>query len=424
MERGQKVWWIRLSLMTGAGFLLRLAFVLTSTRYDLPLGDQLYYSAQALTNAQGRWFQQPFARGFPAADHPPLTSLILTPATWLTESAGSFITAQRLTMVVIGTASILLMGLIGRRIAGPTAGLVVAGVTAAYANVWVNDALIMAETPTFFLVATVTYVALGYRSSPTLRKSIALGCLAGVAALTRPELLVLAVLLCALAIALWRQQRMQNIEVAKHLGSIMIAVLLVVAPWILWNQSRFTDSVYLSTNDGLTFAGANCDRTYYDDIGSWDIWCAYGTQVPEGADASQASSLMRRDGLQYLKDHFGRYPVVAIARIVRVLSIGYIGSNNDAAAAEGRPPWVSMLGVIQFWLLGLGAMFGYRRVQQRVDRLILIVMFPVILLVAMVANAYVRFRLPAEVGLIVLASLGFIHLVGLRRRREVSSASE
>ncbi len=42
MERGQKVWWVRLSLITGAGFLLRLAFVLTVTRYDPPLGDQLY----------------------------------------------------------------------------------------------------------------------------------------------------------------------------------------------------------------------------------------------------------------------------------------------------------------------------------------------------------------------------------------------
>ena len=40
MERGQKVWWVRLSLITGAGFLLRLAFVLSATRYDLPLGDQ------------------------------------------------------------------------------------------------------------------------------------------------------------------------------------------------------------------------------------------------------------------------------------------------------------------------------------------------------------------------------------------------
>ena len=40
MERGQKVWWVRLSLITGAGFLLRLVFVLSATRYDLPLGDQ------------------------------------------------------------------------------------------------------------------------------------------------------------------------------------------------------------------------------------------------------------------------------------------------------------------------------------------------------------------------------------------------
>lgn len=51
MERGQKVWWVRLSLITVAGFLLRLAFVLTVTRYDPPLGDQLYYSAQAPTGS-------------------------------------------------------------------------------------------------------------------------------------------------------------------------------------------------------------------------------------------------------------------------------------------------------------------------------------------------------------------------------------
>ena len=51
MERGQKVWWVRLSLMTNAGFLLRLAFVLTVMLDDPPLGDQLYYSAQAPTGS-------------------------------------------------------------------------------------------------------------------------------------------------------------------------------------------------------------------------------------------------------------------------------------------------------------------------------------------------------------------------------------
>lgn len=51
IKRDQEVWWVRLSLMTGAGFLLRLAFVLTVTLDDPPLGDQLYYSAQAPTES-------------------------------------------------------------------------------------------------------------------------------------------------------------------------------------------------------------------------------------------------------------------------------------------------------------------------------------------------------------------------------------
>ena len=84
---------MRVSAITAIGLAIRLAFVYGITRFDQPVGDQLYYSAQALTNAQGRWFEQPFAHGMPAADHPPLTSLILTPISWVAESSGSFITA-------------------------------------------------------------------------------------------------------------------------------------------------------------------------------------------------------------------------------------------------------------------------------------------------------------------------------------------
>ena len=127
-------WWMRLSVIAGFGLLVRLAFVLGVARFDQPVGDQLYYSAQALTNAQGRWFEQPFAQGKPAADHPPLTSLILTPISWVTESSGSFITAQRLMMVIIGVASIVVVAMIGRLLAGDTVGLIAAAITALYAT--------------------------------------------------------------------------------------------------------------------------------------------------------------------------------------------------------------------------------------------------------------------------------------------------
>ena len=415
-------WWARLSVIAGFGLLVRLAFVLGITRFDEPVGDQLYYSAQALTNARGNWFEQPFAQGMPAADHPPLTSLLLTPITWLTKSSGSFLTAQRLMMVVIGVASIVIVAMIGRLLAGERVGLFAAVITAVYANVWVNDGLIMAETPTFFLLAITMLVALIYRRQHHRKYLVGLGATSGLLALTRPELLLVTVLLVFFVIGVHRADDVK--ERLRCAAIVLIASLIVIAPWVLWNQSRFSDSVYISTNDGLTLAGANCDSTYYNDIGSWDIWCAYETSIPKDADASVASALMRHDGLSYWNDHITRYPVVAAARIARVLSVGFIGSNNNAATFEGRPKWVSLLGVLQFWLIIFAAAFGLRKLANRIDQIILLVLLPMIVLVAMVANAYVRFRLPAEVGLIVLAAIGLNHLLNAKQKQKASCASE
>jgi len=415
-------WWARLSVIAGFGLLVRLAFVLGITRFDEPVGDQLYYSAQALTNARGNWFEQPFAQGMPAADHPPLTSLLLTPITWLTKSSGSFLTAQRLMMVVIGVASIVIVAMIARLLGGDKVGLIAAAITAVYANVWVNDGLIMAETPTFFLLAITMLVALIYRRQHHRKYLVGLGATSGLLALTRPELLLVTVLLVFFVIGVHRADDVK--ERLRCAAIVLIASLIVIAPWVLWNQSRFSDSVYISTNDGLTLAGANCDSTYYNDIGSWDIWCAYETSIPKDADASVASTLMRHDGLSYWNDHITRYPVVAASRIARVLSVGFIGSNNNAATFEGRPKWVSLLGVLQFWLIIFAAAFGLRKLANRIDQIILLVLLPMIVLVAMVANAYVRFRLPAEVGLIVLAAIGLNHLLNAKQKQKASCASE
>ena len=398
-------WRSRLALIVGLGLSIRLAFVFLIARYDQPVGDQLFYSAQALTNGRGQWFEQPFAAGLPAADHPPLTAAILTPITWLAEASGSFITAQRLMMVAIGTTSIVVVAMIGRLLAGDKVGLWAGALTAVYANVWLNDGLVMAESPTFFLIAVTTLVALQFRRQFRVQRVIILGVAAGALALTRPELPVVAIWLAILVLVSHPHER----RVKQRIGDVsilLVTALLVVAPWILWNQSRFTDPVYLSTNDGLTLAGSNCDRTYFEDIGSWDISCAYATEIPVGADASQASSLMRSAGLTYWREHLTRYPQVAGARLLRVLSLGFIESNNRAGQSEGRPMWISMMGVIQFWILGIAAVIGWGRLGRGLDRWILIVLLPTAVVIAMIANAYVRFRLPAELGLLVLAAVG------------------
>lgn len=201
--------------------------------------------------------------------------------------------------------------------------------------------------------------------------------------------------------SVWRDRRMMG------QGALVVALwMIVVMPWVLWNNSRFDAPVLLSTNDGLTLAGGHCDRTYFDDLGGWDIWCAYATVIPDGEDAAQASQRMRRDGLAYWRDNIDRYPVVAGARLLRVLSLGYLGANAEAALSEGRPLWVSHVGTAQFWILVPFAVVGWRRTTSRSDRWILTAALPLVVTVALVANAYVRFRLPAEIGIVALAAVG------------------
>lgn len=186
-------WWRWMVAIVALGLVIRLAFAIFVTRFDEPVGDQLFYSAQALTNADGRWFEQPFSRGAPAADHPPLTALILTPVSWLAERwpglEMSVVTVQRLFMALLGSVGVVLMGLIGRVLHSPRTGLVAAALTAVYANIWVNDGLLMAETPTFLVVAGVVLMALRYRRRPGASSTLALGVLSGLAALSRPELI-------------------------------------------------------------------------------------------------------------------------------------------------------------------------------------------------------------------------------------------
>ena len=46
------------------------------------------------------------------------------------------------------------------------------------------------------------------------------------------------------------------------IGAAVGASVLVVAPWVVYNMTRFDEPMFLSTNDGLALAGSNCDPVY------------------------------------------------------------------------------------------------------------------------------------------------------------------
>ncbi len=136
------------------------------------VGDQIFYNAEANTIADGHGFTEPLwsvthpgEPAPPAADHPPLTVVVLAGVNWLVERPplsavsgdpfDSNVREDRYTMVVFGTLLVLLVGLLGRRVGravpgvnADVAGLIAAGIAALSPNVWVNDGLVMSETLT------------------------------------------------------------------------------------------------------------------------------------------------------------------------------------------------------------------------------------------------------------------------------------
>ena len=132
-----------------SGPVWRLGYLVVA-KFGAPLllNDSLYFSIQAGRNSEGDWFREGLT-SLPGAEHGPLTSLWLTP--WSIGSLG--IDAQRLGMTVLGIATIAVLGIAGRRLAGPVVGLVAAGIAAAYPNLWINDSLVMSESLACLLVA-------------------------------------------------------------------------------------------------------------------------------------------------------------------------------------------------------------------------------------------------------------------------------
>jgi len=83
----------------------RLSYVVLFKRDQPVLGDQIYYSGQAVTIARGRWFEDPFRAGVYAADHVPLTSLSVAVVSWFPDP----LFWQRMLMAIYGTMVVLLV---------------------------------------------------------------------------------------------------------------------------------------------------------------------------------------------------------------------------------------------------------------------------------------------------------------------------
>jgi 4-amino-4-deoxy-L-arabinose transferase-like glycosyltransferase len=406
-----------LLLIGFAALAFRVGYIAIAKRDQLPLGDASYYNAQANVIADGRGFVDAY-RGGPTAEHPPMTALVLAPVSWVVkqlDESSNRIMPHRLMMAVLGAGVVVVVGLIARGVAGDRAGYAAAVIAALYPNLWVNDALVLAETLAALSVALAILLAYRLVRDPSFANAAWLGLACGAAMLVRSELALLLPLMVAPMI-LWFRDRPLAHRV-KLIAVCCVVSGLVAALWVIPNLVRFDEPALFSTNDGLTLCGANVDGVYYGDgIGFWTLECDF-YEIP--GDRAVRSNELRDRAFDYIADHTKRIPLVMAARVGRVWSVWDPAAMVGFNEGEGRERVVSWLGFATFWLLlpfAVGGAIVLRR--RRVTLTPLLAQFVIVTVTAALIYGLVRFRVPAEVAIVVLAGVAVDRLLPTRAPRD------
>jgi 4-amino-4-deoxy-L-arabinose transferase-like glycosyltransferase len=388
-------------------------------------GDAFYYHWQANALADGHWFVDPFRwvnQGATVASsaHPPLYPLYL--AVWSTFGVDT-VDGHRLASCLLGVATVAVVGILAYRLAGTVAGLVAAGITAVYPQLWINDGMVMSESLVVLLAALVLFTAYAFAVRPSVRNALILGVTCGLATLTRTELaLLFPLLVIPLAIVVrdesWRR-RAELAVVSCAAGAVLIV------PWVTFNMIRFDEPTYLSTGTGSALSAASCDATYYGSkIGYWDT-CFTGPWPPVTADESVRDAAPRDAATDYIEDHLDRLPIVALARVGRIWDVFKPGQTTTfdwTQEARGRvASWAALFvyyALVPFAIIGLVAM---RR--RRIPIWPVLVFFVIATFAAATTFGITRYRAPAEIALVLAAAIGIATSVAWLRGRTSRAAA-
>jgi 4-amino-4-deoxy-L-arabinose transferase-like glycosyltransferase len=159
----------------------------------------------------------------------------------------------RLALALIGSLAVLFAYLIGRRLSGPLAGLIGAGVVAVYPALLEYQGMLMGE-PLATTLLSGAVLAILWAAAPGARRWLVPGLLLGCLALVRPEYVGISVLLAIVVAvhdrAAWRRGALNALI-------LLAGVAIVVAPWAVRNAVVLDRFVPVSTGGGqVLFAGS------------------------------------------------------------------------------------------------------------------------------------------------------------------------
>jgi 4-amino-4-deoxy-L-arabinose transferase-like glycosyltransferase len=218
-----------------------------------PVYDAVAYARIAANLERGEGFTLGSEATQPASNYSPGVPLFAAGLYGL--SGGVHERLARLVGALVGALSVLFAYLIGRRLAGPWAGLIGAAAVAIYPALLEYQGMLMTEPLAATLLSGAVLAMLWADDADPHVRWLAPGLLLGALALTRPEYLAISL---PIAVAVFARKGREQWRPCLAQAAIMLAGLaLAVAPWTVRNAVALDRFVPISTGGGqVLFAGS------------------------------------------------------------------------------------------------------------------------------------------------------------------------
>jgi hypothetical protein len=302
-------------------------------------------------------------------------------------------------------------------------------------------------------VALVLLAAYWFWDQPEWSRAAALGAAIALAALTRGEALLL---FGALVVPLlWGLRR---VPLARRVVLAVICWVVgaaLIAPWLVYNLSRFREPVFMTSQTGAVLSAGSCDVAFYGEAVGYYAADCYAEYVrngytvghpklpgcdteaaaavdatdprerekakpcwpdPEHLDESERDHIVGDLARRYISEHRSRLPAVMVLRVLRMFDFynPEIGREQEPFgqnvklnwAVEGRGKTQSRAGFLAYWaLLPFGVVGAVVLVRRRVPVSPLLALPVVITVTAALAFGVTRYRVPVDLTLVVLAAV-------------------
>jgi 4-amino-4-deoxy-L-arabinose transferase-like glycosyltransferase len=415
-------------VVVGVAFALRLGWAL-AVRPEPPTqwyrsGDQFSYFHYGREIARGNGYIS-YVTGEATAYYPVGYPALLAVVYFVilhTPIPDDLLLATALLHVVLSTASVALVFVVGRAIAGVRAGLVAAAIMALFPNLVYQVATVQLETTFIFgvLAALAVIVTHDWSSGPpTARRLLGFGAVLGLVIVVRPFAAVLLVGLVAALLAVrsgWRRT-------LAAAGLVLLVVVGTSLPWTIRNAVAMDSFVPSSTNMGDTL----CIDRNLDAKGGFRF-AEHDGCVDPGLPEVPRNRGNTRKAIEFVLEHPERelLQIVRRARImfesdhdgieaVQTLGGGPFLSERVTDVAEPVADWY-FRGVLALSVLGL---VGFAARDRRPERLLVASGLLGLLAIPLLLWGNPRFHLPLAPFMALSAALA---LDGAWRRLRAGAA--